>query len=120
VKRCFTISLATNYIAIADLTSHPGGLLLTRINVPVKFRKQGHGNKLLKKVLDAADADGVRLFLHASSSNEKYSDEDLEAWYMRNGFTRLNALMFERAPRSIWCPHCVDDADHTLEHEGKP
>lgn len=131
MRYCYALELPVNakgfkMIAIADLIKHPGGLLLSRINVPTAFRKRGYGNKLLQKVLIAADKDGTTLFLHVSSAGAM-SDKQLASWYMRNGFKWRNALMMERAPRGkqadeLACPHCIDgrDHEHTLEHEGKP
>jgi ribosomal protein S18 acetylase RimI-like enzyme len=105
---CFAIELkmdgSPTHIAVANLIRHPGGLLITNVYVPPKFRGKGHGRALLKKVTDAADRDGKKLFLHASSAGAM-SDDELEAWYERNGFRRRNALIMEREPFSLNLPN---------------
>jgi GNAT superfamily N-acetyltransferase len=113
MKHCYAVEIPAGgkltFVGIADLIRHPGGLLLTRINIPAQFRRQGHGNLLLKKVLDAADKDGVTLFLHVASYGTM-TDEQLEAWYRRNGFIPRNALMWYREPKPIYPPKYVSDS----------
>lgn len=74
---------------IADLI-HPGELLpgtwvISRINIPERFRGMGHGSKLLKRIVAQADAEGVILGLTINPYGAM-DYEDLEAWYIRYGF----------------------------------
>jgi len=98
MRSCYTLRLDEARIAIADLCDYYGtGMILTRINVPEKYRGQGHANALLKQVLDDADREGVRLYLEIQSSDGLSYDE-LERWYLRNGFARWRGI-YRRLPQ---------------------
>jgi len=71
------------------------GLLMTRLLVPRGLRRQGYGNKLLKRVCIAADASETIIYVQPSP----YPDSPLQfaelvAWYERHGF--------KRAPNGLW------------------
>jgi GNAT superfamily N-acetyltransferase len=121
MKHHYNVKLGGRFLAVADLVWHTKKtLMLTRINVPTPYRGQGHASKLLKQILADADAEGITIHLHASPSGG-LDESQLIAWYERHGFVTKNCLIMERNPQEQWyCPHCIDGAEHTLEHEGKP
>lgn len=104
MKDCFVINLSPVRIAIADLVrTGPETFVVTRINVPQQFRGKGHGSKLLKMVLDAADEAQVTLELDVYASGP-LSDEDLVFWYERHGFVENKSALgyqFCRKPKEI-------------------
>lgn len=72
--------------------------VINRINVPDKARGKGYGTKLLKEILEAADAEKIMLLLGPSPSGG-LDMAALTAWYERYGFrwTR-SGMMMERMP----------------------
>ena len=74
--------------AVADLVRiDKGEYLLTRINVPPMFRRKGVGNKLLRRVLAAADEHNVTVVLEVSGQRRNgLNYSQLVSWYKRNGF----------------------------------
>jgi len=88
--------------AIADLV-RPGELTpdwtITRINVPVAYRGQGFGSKLLDQILADADAEGVAIQCEVSPSGGLNYDQ-LTAWYMRRGFQYTELGYLRRTPRN--------------------
>lgn len=80
--------------------------VITRINVPAKHRGQGHGTRMLKRVLDDADADGVMLELSPLASGP-LDREALVAWYHRHGFEVSEWPTMTRAPRRRHAPTCL-------------
>lgn len=87
-------------IAVVDVTEIHGGVEINRINVPVKYRRQGVGNRLLQKVTSDADAKSYVLFLTINPYGEM-SYAQLEAWYMRHGFVRGAHKVYHRLPKSV-------------------
>ena len=93
------------YRAVLDgmsytLIHNPNIRIITRINVPIKFRGMGIGTKLLKACTDwadKADNEGIILVLNASPSGG-LNRQQLVAWYERNGFQELESGMYERLP----------------------
>lgn len=74
---------------VSDMTDPTGNSwLLTRINVPEVHRGKGHGKALLLKLLELADAHKQTISLGVSSSNPKFTNGKLRAWYKRNGFVK--------------------------------
>lgn len=72
---------------------------INRINVPVKWRRNGVGRKLMKEVTDEADHLGVTLVLFINP----YGDMDydaLSAWYQRVGFTEGDDARWWRTPKA--------------------
>lgn len=82
---------------IADLTGMgdmvPGTMTITRINVPLGHRGKGLGSKILKAILDDADASGVSLSLEVLPSGGLNYDE-LVSWYERHGFQWHKSRMY--------------------------
>lgn len=73
-------------LAVADLIQmNPSRMLITRINVPAKYRGSGVGSQLLSEICSAADTDHIELILEVMSSGD-LSDEELVDWYSRYGF----------------------------------
>lgn len=99
MKSCF-IDYDTR--SIADVVKYHSdgatfsGYMITRINVPDQHRGKGLGSKLLKEICDAADAEGVMLWLEIMPSGPLDYDA-LEAWYKRYGFKGNG--MYKRKPR---------------------
>lgn len=83
--------------AIADLVSHEGMWVITRINVPAEYRGKGYGTQLLRRICADADREGATLTLtiHASGALEHAA---LEAWYTRHGFKVMPEGWLERKP----------------------
>lgn len=82
--------------SIADLCDYYGkGMILTRINVPQEYRKQGFGNKLLKMILDDADRTKTDIYLEIYASGEMNYDQ-LKDWYIKNGFVEFATGFFRR------------------------
>lgn len=73
-----------------DMKAH----LITRINVPAQHRNQGYGRKLLKAACDAADTDGITLFIEAMPYADSPLDtEALTCWYERCGFSPFAGIL---------------------------
>lgn len=90
---CFHIRLGPASLAIADLVDYYGeGLIITRINVPVKFRGQGHGRALLQQITDAADKHATTLWLEVGAS-DGLDSEQLRRWYLRHGFRDVGGIL---------------------------
>lgn len=89
-----TRSIADLVEVSGDLQYHLGeGLtgtiwMITRINVPASARGTGTGSKLLRRILDDADEEGVVLVLGVSPSGGLGARE-LRQWYSRYGFQHL-------------------------------
>lgn len=84
--------------SIADLVDYYGlGMLITRINVPPKERGKGAGRKLLSAILADADRTRTTLFLEIVPTGG-LTEEQLKAWYERNGFVYWKGVM-RRRPR---------------------
>lgn len=99
--RINTTTLAV--LDICDYYSEGAGrkdMIITRINVPFDVRGKGYGTALLKKCLEDADIEGVRLYLEIMQGDELgLTYEQLQSWYERHGFKQLGAGgMFLRKP----------------------
>jgi ribosomal protein S18 acetylase RimI-like enzyme len=108
VKTIYFEKCSEFQIAIADVMQlQDGAYMLTRINVPAAYRKQGIGTKLLRQVLDEADACAKTLVLEIMPTGEMdyYA---LRKWYERYGFVadyeRAVKLELHHAP-FIRLPH---------------
>lgn len=85
-------------LAVLDMSDYYGeGKIITRINVPEKFRGKGYGRQLLKQATDWADENGITLWLEINPYGQMTYDE-LEAWYKRNGFKGHG--IYKRRPKS--------------------
>jgi predicted GNAT family acetyltransferase len=71
--------------SIADLSPDEEGWQINRINVPTVHRGNGVGSKLLKRILEDADAEGATLWLLPSATGG-LTQAQLVAWYLRYGF----------------------------------
>lgn len=92
--------------AIADIFLYPSDdeesssqYMITRINVPREHRSKGIASRLLKRITDDADEEGVVLLLEISPSDGlNYSQ--LLSWYTKCGFRKIcNSSLLERQPR---------------------
>lgn len=84
--------------AIADLVDYYGlGMVITRLNVPVKERGKGAGSKLLAQILADADRTHTTLFLEVVPTGG-LNEEQLTAWYKKHGFSNWKGIM-RRRPR---------------------
>lgn len=104
MKHCY---IDKEHRAIADLV--PGddigllvpGMVLTRINVPIRYRGKGIGSRLLCRVLDDADREKVTLYLELLPSGG-LSYADLKAWYQRHGFHMMpGGHLMCRPPKEV-------------------
>ena len=97
MRSCYIERLSPTRIAIADVTDYYGvGKMITRINVPMQHRGEGHGTKVLAQILKDADEERVNLFLEISPS-DGLDYNQLEAWYTRHGFKRWKGI-YRRRP----------------------
>lgn len=79
------------------------GVVLTRINVPSRYRGKGHGSDILKRVLADADATNTRIFLEPAASGGLDQDSLIE-WYQRHGFKWMKGYVgciLVRHPRQL-------------------
>jgi predicted GNAT family N-acyltransferase len=72
-------------LAPADKTVPENVYLITRINVPHLHRGKGHGTKILNRIIEDADREGVILYVTPLSSG-RWSQRALKSWYSRHGF----------------------------------
>jgi len=72
-------------------------MIITRINVPEKWRGLGIGSRLLTQILSDADRDGITLGLEVQPTGG-LNLEQLEAWYSRHGFKYGNLGLMFRNP----------------------
>lgn len=95
MKLSFYHLLTPSHLAVLDavhrdtsgryLTDESRTVILTRINVPEKFRGQGHASRLLKEFLQQCDENEVTVILYISPSGGLNYDQ-LRDWYIRHGF----------------------------------
>lgn len=91
-------------VHLIDLTwSKLGGWLISGVDVQKRHRGQGVARRLLQRVLDDADAEGLPLYLAAASDGTGLSQEDLCAFYERLGFTQYAP---DDDPNAYWRPPC--------------
>lgn len=64
-----------------------GTFLLSGIEVRQPNRGQGHGGRLLKKVLNEADREQVTLLLLVEPDGTGLDTAQLTRWYTKHGFT---------------------------------
>lgn len=69
------------------------GIIIT--SVGTRMRGQGNASRLLKTVTDEADSEGVILYLSVEPDGTGLSEEQLRAWYQRNGFVNMDPEMSE-------------------------
>lgn len=97
MKTCYVIPEVR---AIADLVL-PGELTpfytITRINVPLQYRRQGYGQRLLAMICDDADAEDLVLMLEPSPSDGPNYDQMI-AWYRGYGFEMTSIGYMLRIP----------------------
>ncbi len=97
MKNCFYEKLSGMSLAIADLVAYREGMLITRINVPKNFRGSKIGSKLLREITQAADSEGVTLYLEIQPS-DGLNRKQLKDWYQRYGFKQQPGI-FVRLPQ---------------------
>lgn len=84
-------------LAVLDFSDYyKDGLIITRINVPAKYRGQGHGSNMLRELCAKADAEGITLWLEINPYGDM-TYEQLEAWYRRYGFKGTG--IYKRKPK---------------------
>lgn len=97
MKTCYVIPEVR---AIADLVL-PRELTpfytITRINVPLQYRRQGYGQKILDMILADGDAEDLVLMLEPSASDGPDYDQ-LVNWYGKNGFEMTSIGYMLRIP----------------------
>lgn len=71
-----------------DLIDIGIGYLITRVEVMKQFRGKGHASRLLGKVIEDADREGVTLHLSVEpdGSEESIDEKGLLQWYDKLGF----------------------------------
>ena len=93
MKTCYIVKLNKFCIGIADLTNYYSkGLVITRINIPVAFRRQGYGTKLLDQICKDADISKTVLFLEIVSSGDMPYN-NLILWYKSKGFKDWHGIL---------------------------
>lgn len=99
MKKCYIIRLGHKG-AIADVAELGDEHWLTRINVPLEYRRLGYGERLLKQVCAEADRCGITLLLGIEPSGDA-TEAVLTAWYMKHGFKYKSDddnIVMERCP----------------------
>ncbi len=87
-----------NTNAIADVVECENGeMLITRINVPARWRGNKIGSNLLDTICDDADA-GSKVLIVEPVPSGGLSHSALVRWYKKRGFTKENGFM-RRLPR---------------------
>lgn len=99
MNSCFTIRHPLG-LSIIDLVRYVVdeevvGELVTRVSVPERYRGQGHARELMRQMLSEADSDKVDLYLGITPGGG-LTFEELESWYIRNGFKRVNDGLYVR------------------------
>lgn len=100
MKSIYAMKLSDVALAIADVqpcNDPHTGFMITRINVPEAFRRQGIGSQLLQAVCDEASVENATLYLIPASSGG-LSQEQLIQWYTKFGFRRIIHPWSERIP----------------------
>ena len=76
--------------AKAEITEYSlgGYFQLTNIFVPRKYRKRGHGSRLLREVVQDADKMGYTIYCEITVADEKFGlgYDELRQWIIRHGF----------------------------------
>lgn len=92
-------------LAVLDIVQHHDyarpTYVITRVNVPERYRGQGHGSALLRQVCDDADRERVVLILEVSSYGDM-DNEQLRRWYYRYWFRQVaGRYMLCRLPLTL-------------------
>lgn len=96
MKSTYTIKLSSTRLAVLDVTMLEENLAeITRVNVPLEFRGQGHGSDLLQQVIDDADVEEINLQLFINPYGSM-TYEQLQRWYEDNGFEEAEDGRFVR------------------------
>lgn len=66
------------------------GVAVTGIGVGKAFRGQGSASRVLKEVIEDADREGVILYLSIEPDGTGLDEDQLRAWYARNGFVNMD------------------------------
>jgi ribosomal protein S18 acetylase RimI-like enzyme len=81
--------------------------LITGVEVAYSLRNLGYGTKVLLKVLDDADKEGVTLILSVASDDSpgSLSNDELRKWYEDYGFYQIpgkqgNGVTMKRLPNT--------------------
>lgn len=101
-------------VAIADVSAPLDGVpgvpdgawCVNRVHVMRPYRGRGHGREVMRRLLAAADGEGVALWLTINPYGELTFD-DLDAWYRRCGFTtpeEYGGGLYVREPASHATP----------------
>jgi ribosomal protein S18 acetylase RimI-like enzyme len=84
----------------------PKTSILTGIEVAYSLRGLGYGTKLLLKVIDDADKEGVTLLLSVTSDDSPHSlsNDELQKWYGDYGFYEIEGragtgMTMQRLPK---------------------
>lgn len=110
MKTVYFKRLDNTHAAIADLVlmsasralgvlAPEGSFLITRINVPIAYRRKGLGTEMLKEIIEDADKEGVTLVLECVPSDMKMTQRVLAKWYEKHGFSthqHLDWIMMRR------------------------
>lgn len=79
------------------------------VQVPIEDRRKGHGSRLLNKICSDADIMGRVLFLNPDyGDNQSMTNEQLEEWYGRYGFVRVQSepvVLLARKPQKTLVMH---------------
>jgi GNAT superfamily N-acetyltransferase len=92
--------LSPTHGAQVDVCCFDNEFWITRIIVPLGHRKRGVGTRLLQRVCDDADEQGVSLTLEPVPSDPTFSKRKLIAWYKKFGFKHAGFGVMRREPCS--------------------
>lgn len=94
----FHTRLGHHDLASLDVIDHNGGYIISRIFVPEGYRDIGIGNDLITRMTRKADAQKLILYIEVQAYGEMNNDQ-LKAWYERNGFVYDGSHWFIRSPQ---------------------
>lgn len=101
----FSIRCDDTNLAILDLCDYyERGKMITRINVPVKFRGQGFGRRLLVMALFQSKYHKIDLFLEVGAYGRIGFDmnrDQLIRWYERYGFESYRGIYRRRHDKRL-------------------
>ncbi len=101
MKTCYVDKVTRSIADLCPPEDHNSGdgWLISRINVPLRARGQGHARAIFEKILTDADEEGVTLFLWICPSGG-LNYVELEAWYTRHGFKYFGGV-YKRLPQAM-------------------
>ncbi len=90
------LCVSDKVLALAEISTSGNLWVFQRIYVDSEHRARGYGSDVLKKLTDYLDINKIDLYANIYSSGS-LSDQQLEAWYKRNGFVDSKDISYQLA-----------------------